>query len=911
MAWRDSRGSRARLLLFLLSMVLGVAALVAINSFGDNLRTALDDEAGTLLGADLLFERSAPFTPRINALADSLGGQQSRRVTFNSMAYFPRVEGTRLATVRAGEAGYPYYGALVTQPAEAAARYLETGEALVDGGLLDAFDVAVGDSVQVGAYRYRIAGRVVAAPREVNVQALFSPRVYIPLVRLDSTLLSTGSRATYERFFFFGDGRDVETMIDPLQPALREARVRADTVEELQGEWDTGLDGLYRFLNLTAFIALLLGGLGIASSVHVFVQSRLNTVAVLRCLGAPLWKTYAIYLGQALAMGVLAGAIGGALATGVLLVLPRLLADFLPVEVAFRLQPQALVVGIGLGVGVTLLFALLPLLAVRRASPLRALRAVAHEGGRDPLRWLIFLLIAAAIVGFAYLQAPSVAVALGYAGGVLAVFGGLALVAKGLSAGARRLVPRGAGYVVRQGVANLYRPRNQTVLLLLALGLGVFLLLTLLIVERTLVGQFETADGEGQPNLVLFDVQPSQAEGVAALVAAQNLPVLDTVPIVTMRVQSINGLTVDAMRADSTLRDSVSWAHVREYRSTYRDRLIPSETLLEGEFVGSVAEGTEVVPISIERDVAGELGVALGDTLVWSIQGRAVTTTIASIRAVDWRQLSTNFFVVFPAGVLEKAPQTLVLLTRSPDATAGARLQAVRRARFSQRVGHRPGAGAECVRRALQPYRGRDPLHGALQHPDRPVRAGVGGAREPLPARRGNGAAQNAGRVTAAGARHHARRVHAARRLRRADGPRLCARCGLGAGRPGVRRAAPHPARRARRRLCRRDRPHAGRRLGREPGRLQPTGTRRAAPQHLSANPRRPWKRNIRLPARTAGRRSRCCSTRRSTASRRTWKTARSAAAPFRLPSPRRKATSWRSPPRRRGKLKVGARNAE
>ena len=168
-----------------------------------------------------------------------------------------------------------------------------------------------------------------------------------------------------------------------------EARVRADTVEELQGEWNTGLDGLYRFLNLTAFIALLLGGLGIASSVHVFVQSRLDTVAVLRCLGAPLWKTYAVYLAQALAMGVLAGAIGGALATGVLLVLPRLLADFLPVEVAFRLQPQALAVGVGLGVGVTLLMCGHPSARCRRPQGRRRQRARgrdAHNGGSGDLR---------------------------------------------------------------------------------------------------------------------------------------------------------------------------------------------------------------------------------------------------------------------------------------------------------------------------------------------------------------------------------------------------------------------------------------------------------------------------------------------------------------------------------------------
>ncbi len=675
MAWRDSRGSRARLVLFLLSMVLGVAALVAINSFGDNLRTALAGESRTLLGADLSFERSAAFTPRILALADSIGGEQSRRISFNSMAYFPRVDETRLATVRAVEGGYPFYGSLVTEPREAAARYLAEGEALVDAGLLDAFSVTVGDSVQVGARRYRIAGRVVQAPREANVASLFSPRLYIPLARLDSSLLSTGSRATYERFFRFDDNRDVEALLTSIQPTLRAARVRSETVAEVQDDWATGLDGLYRFLNLTAFIALLLGGLGIASSVHEFVQSRLDTVAILRCLGAPLRKTFAVYLLQALGMGLLAGMLGSAVAALVLLALPRLLADFLPVEVAFGLQAESLLAGVGLGVGVTMLFALLPLLAVRRVSPLRALRMVDTEGGRDPLRWLVYALVTAAVAGFAYLQAPDVRVALGYTVGVGVVFGGLALVARGLSALARAVPWRGS-YVVRQGIANLHRPRNQTVLLLLSLGLGVFLLLTLVVAEQTLVGQFSRDESSEQPNLVLFDVQPDQIEGVTALVEGQGLPVLDRVPIVTMRVQSVKGRAIDAMRMDSTLRDTLSWAHVREYRSTYRDRLVPSEKVLEGAFVSRVETGAAVVPISVERDVAQELQVALGDTIVWSVQGRAVTTTVGSIREVDWRQLSTNFFVVFPAGVLESAPQSYVVLTNTPAGEQAARLQA-------------------------------------------------------------------------------------------------------------------------------------------------------------------------------------------------------------------------------------------
>ncbi|MGI9176168.1 MAG: ABC transporter permease, partial [Rhodothermales bacterium] len=225
MAWRDSRGSRRRFVLFLSSMVLGVAALVAISAFGDNLRRAIDEEAKTLLGADFSLEANQPFSPETEALIDSLGGRQSRRVTFPSMALFPKTGDTRLATVRAIEGDYPFYGAVETAPAEAARTYLDGADALVDGTLMTQFGVQVGDSVEIGRRSYRVAGELVKTPREASAAALFSPRIYIPRAQLDTTLLATGSRADYEVYFQFEDGRDAEALADDLEPTLRERRV--------------------------------------------------------------------------------------------------------------------------------------------------------------------------------------------------------------------------------------------------------------------------------------------------------------------------------------------------------------------------------------------------------------------------------------------------------------------------------------------------------------------------------------------------------------------------------------------------------------------------------------------------------------------------------------------------------------
>lgn len=682
MAWRDSRGNRRRLLLYVTSMVLGVAALVAINSFGLNLRETLDEEAKALFGADLSFEAEQPFTDEMEALIDSIGGEPSRRISFTSMAYFPHTGGTRLSTVRAVEGGYPFYGSIETDPPEASRAYREGRNALLDGTLMEQFDVAVGDSVRIGETAYRVAGRLTKTPRESAAFALFSPRIYIPIAGLDTTLLSFGSRADYEVYFKLPADQDPEALRARLEDRLRAADVRIDTVEEVRDDWDEGLTNLYRFLSLIGFIALLLGGLGVASAVHVYVKQRVETVAVLRCFGAKAWRTFQVYLIQAALLGLVGAVAGAALGIAVQVLLPVLLSDFLPVEVSFRVAWSAVAVGLALGLGVTLLFALLPLLDVRRVSPLQALRASYEPAGRgrDPLKLGLYALLGGAIVGVAVLQAPVPVFGVGYAAGVAVVFGLLALVARGITAGARRFFPASWSYVWRQGLANLYRPQNQTLVLMLALGLGTFLIVTLLVSQDTLLKQVEFAGEASGADLIFFDIQPDQLAGVREEIEAQDRPVVEQVPIVTMRLQAVNGRTIDAMRADSTV--NLTWAHRREYRSTYRDALTEAEEVIEGTFVPAQPAGTDVVPVSVEEEIARELEVGVGDTLTFDVQGVPMTTTVASLRTVDWRRVQTNFFVVFPTGVLEEAPQFHVVVTRAGGEAASAALQQAVVARY-------------------------------------------------------------------------------------------------------------------------------------------------------------------------------------------------------------------------------------
>ena len=675
-AWKDSRGSRAKLLMFITSMILGVAALVSINSFGDNLRQAIDNESKSLLGADLSFESGQPFDAKIEAIIDSLGGIQSRRTSFSSMAYFPKSNSARLATVRGHEPGFPFYGTIETEPPSAAQTYLQDGGALIDGTLMVQYGVEVGDSVRIGNATYPVAGKLLQTPRETAAIMLFSPRIYVPLAALDTTLLSMGSRADFEVYFQFEDGRDADALVETLSDSLRAHNVRTDTVEEEREGWDRSLSNLYRFLGLVGFMSLLLGSLGVASSIHVYVRQRIQTVAVLRCYGASSRQTIIIYLIQALGMGLVGVVLGSAVGVSIQSLLPLVLGDFLPVDVDFAVSWPSVLLGSGIGLGVTLLFALMPLLEIRNIPPLAAIRAdFSHEPSKKESRsrWILFGIISILVSLFAVVQAPTIWIGLGYAVSVAVVFILLSITARLIMRFMAAKPPKSVSYVVKQGIANLHRPHNQTLMMILALGFGSFLVSTMLLSERTLLNQIDLASTEGRPNLVFYDVQPAQVDSVESLIQAANLPVIDQVAMISMRISSINGRGIEEIREDSTL--DYSWAHRREYRSTYRDFLSESETVVSGAF-DPVYEGSGRVPISVEQDVASQLGVEVGDSLGFNIQGVQFDTRISSIREVDWRQMQTNFFFVFPEGAINDAPAFHVVMSRTETEAESAAIQA-------------------------------------------------------------------------------------------------------------------------------------------------------------------------------------------------------------------------------------------
>jgi putative ABC transport system permease protein len=704
MAWRDSRASRRRLALFSLSIVLGIAALVAIGSFSVNLERAIDEQAKGLLGADLFVTgRTAPG-PELQRYLDALGGEQSRETGFSSMMVFPTANNlTRLVQVRAESGSFPFYGDFVTAPADAVARLRAGGNVVIlEESLLQQFNAKVGDTVKLGDATLTIVGALEKMPGEaVAISATFAPRALIPPGALEATGLAGKSTLMRVRTALkLPPGRDPDAIGRDVRERFSGERLSIDTVERRKRGLGRALEHIQGFLSLVGFIALFLGAIGIASAIHVYVRQKITTVAVLRCLGATARQSFGVYLVQGVALGFLGAALGAGLGIAVQLALPGLLRDVLPFQVNFFIAWTAVARGAGAGLVIGVLFTILPLLAIRKVSPLVALRSAFVERvgtGPDPWRIAIGVFIGAAIAAFAVWQTHSLRNGLGFAGALAVGFGVLAGLAQFVAWAARKWLPRKLPYVARQGVANLYRPQNRTVLLMLSLGLGTFLMLTLYLTRSTLLKEIEISGGGARPNLLFFDIQDDQVAPLRKIVAENGAPVVVEAPIVTMKVAKVNGWTVDQIlrandlrrgQREEPARDNAGgrggeergrraegWTLRREYRSTFRGKLEATEKIVEGNFVPRVEPGTAVVPISMEQGLVEDMGVKLGDEIEWDVQGLPLKTRIASVRAVEWRRLEPNFFVVFPEGVLEAAPKFYVAAVRAASPGDAARAQ--------------------------------------------------------------------------------------------------------------------------------------------------------------------------------------------------------------------------------------------
>lgn len=674
MAWRDSRKSRGKLLLFIASISLGIAAMVGITSFRENLLDEIEKQAKGLVGSDVRVRGSRDLPDSLLQSFRSMSADFSKENYFASMVLFQKSGGTRLVQVRALEGTYPYYGEIVTKPLEAAGTFQSGPYVLVDEKLMIQYDAQVGDSLMVGALSFEIVGAITQIPGQTDVSASISPVVYVPFQYLEETgLIEKGSRINYVHYFQFAEKPDTLNRWGKLATVTESKGFDVETVEEEKRETGDDFENLSNFLELVAFTALLLGCLGVASSIYVYAKSKVQSVAVLRCLGMKARQAVSVFLIQVTFFGFFGALIGSALGLVIHMYLPMVVQDFIPIELEPVPYWPALIVGVLIGIIISLLFGLLSLIGLRNISPLSAIRL----GIGDKFQFDKYLIpIIGGIVLFIFLsvywQIQSIEQSLAFSGILIGAILFLGGIGKGISWLMRKIIPAGLPYVWRQGFSNLYRPNNQTVILIMALGLGTSFLATLYFMQDLLVQRVSLSAANDRPNTILFDIQDAQHDEIRELTESYGLPIIQDVPVVTMRLLEVNGYTKDEAFNDSTVSIS-DRAYSREYRVTYRDALIDSEKIVEGEWIGEVRNDS--IFISISEGYKDNLDVELGSEIVFNVQGAVLKTYVGSFREIDWRRVQTNFLVLFPEGVLERAPQFHVLVTRIDEMMTSAKYQ--------------------------------------------------------------------------------------------------------------------------------------------------------------------------------------------------------------------------------------------
>jgi putative ABC transport system permease protein len=724
LTWRESRSARRRLLLYISAISLGVAALVAIDSFAGNVTRSIREQSRSLLGGDISFTSRRPITKEQQAILDTVRtrsqAQLARVVSFPSMGLVQRTGKTRLVQVKAVSSNFPFYGEITTTPANRWGTQNSSPVALVDPSLLVALSARIGDTLSIGAMKFTIGAALKDVPGTPGVAEIIGPRVFIAEKYLPETqLLVFGSTAEYAVLAKLPGTADPRKVVASVRRSLDRQQLRAVTVTQNQQNATAAIDQLSKFIGIVGLVALLLGGVGVASGVRAFVARKIDTVAIFRCLGASSEQVLAMYVAQAAAMGVIGAIAGAAIGVAVQLGLTSVSKDFLPVDVKVTLEPAAIVTGIIIGGWIALIFALRPLLALRNVSPLQTLRRDA-DSEILKMRWTdlprvaVNIALVASVVLIAILRASSVQEGIGFSVATLAVIAVLTLSAILLSFVARKGLRTGWPYVVRQGVANLYRPANQTRSVILSLGFGAFLVTTIYLVQSNLLERCEINASASSANLVFFDIQDDQVSGVDSMVRSTG-NILQSAPIVTMRITRINdrpaeqiitesrarrsadsmalkkgGAVADSVRkrraADAEARKRgapqgqsgrAGWALTREYRSTYRDTVTSGEKIVSGKWFSQAAlDGkSDTTEMSFEKDVADELRVKLGDIVTWNVQGVEIPARVTSFREVTWTRFEPNFFAVFPSAALKAAPKQHVLLANVAGANTIAVLQ--------------------------------------------------------------------------------------------------------------------------------------------------------------------------------------------------------------------------------------------
>ena len=680
MASRELRASWRRLAFFFLCVAVGVGGIVALRSLVQNVRTALAAEARSLTAGDIYIRTEQPWSDeaigRIEARTAGIEGvARTETIDTITMARLPDGAGTRtkVVEVRGVQAAFPFYGrfALASGAAYSAALLRDDG-VLVGRELLPQLGVRVGDAILIGDVEFTIRDAIVAEPGRQLGGFSFGPRVLMAHDALARTgLLAFASRAERQILLKAPDAA-IGGLVDALREDLREAFVRVGSYRRTENRIERNLGRAENYLSLIGFVVVILGGIGVWSVTRVFVQQRLPSAAILKCLGATNARVLAVYVTQVALLGLAGALLGVGVAQAALAAVPDALAEQAAAATGFevvstRLTASAVAQGIAVGVLVSLLFALVPLLDTRHAKPMLLLRRgdVGPPSGPDWVRMAAIVAVGLGLVAVAAWQAASLEVGAYVAGGFVAVAAALHLLGRALVQVARPL-ESARWFSLRHAALSLRRPGNQTRVVLLAVGLGSFFIIGMRAVQANLLASFTLELRDDMPDMFLIDIQQDQAEGVARLLDAAGLgpggtdPAPRLIPVLRARVTGVTGPATSIEGRRAVRRAGFG----REYTVTYRGQLEANERVVAGAFWDDRPAATPEV--SIEDGLVGR-GIRLGDTVRFDVLGRPVDARVTSVRTVEWDDSrSGGFMFVFRPGTFDDAPHSFISFLRGP-----------------------------------------------------------------------------------------------------------------------------------------------------------------------------------------------------------------------------------------------------
>ena len=681
-AFRETRSAWKRLVFFFVCIAIGVGAIVTLRSVIQSVRRVLVTEARTLIAADVLLSTDRPWqtgtleriTSRVAAIPSSAHTESIEMATM-ARPIDESAGITKVVELRAVQRGFPFYGQLILQDGQ---RYshslLQNNGALVRPELLAQLGLRVGDEIVIGRSRFTIRGVIALEPGRSLSAFSLGPRVLVDYDDLPGTgLLAVGSRVVRQVLLRIPEN-EIDAVTSELRAELRPQFVRVRSYRDRQEQLGEDFERAENYLSLVGLVIVVLGGIAVSSVTRVFVRQKIKSIAVMKCVGATSRQILGVYLLQALSLGLLGSLVGVALAWGAIAAIPDTLNQIGTLNVTYGLSASAALQGVGIGVLVALLFAMVPLLEVRQVKPSLLLRQEMGGRRRDWLQILATGVVAAALVALASWQAASVRVGLTVCVGFVV----LSLVLHGVGWVLSRLtqpLAHSTWFPLRQAVLHLGRPGNQTRVILLTVGLGTFFIMGVRGLQVNLLNQFALRIGENAPDLFLVDIQQDQAPHLTAFLAERLPPESQPrlIPVLRARVTG-RGVNLEEVE-DLQGRGMLS----REYTITYRGHLEQNETLLEGRFARPWhnSEGDDIPEVSIEENIVERFGIGVGDVMRFDVLGRPIHARVSGIRRVEWRDArSGGFMFVFGAGTFEHAPHWFIAPVRANfiDAAARARL---------------------------------------------------------------------------------------------------------------------------------------------------------------------------------------------------------------------------------------------